>query len=113
MVKQEIQVSQVVWKPKIVCPARLRLPVAAPVWRDHVMVIFERIHYKLVRRGHIHPTMHHDQWRFTCAGLAPHAHVVVQVADRDKLAARGSLDWVHSGNDKDSTHATQSKQRQV
>ena len=76
------------------------LPEAAPVGCQDGAAsckgVRKSVHHELVRRGHIHPAMHQHQRRQGGAGLAvPDLNVVVKPAYRDKLAAKGSVFFVH------------------
>ncbi len=92
MVEQLVEVSQVIREKEVVGIRRVGQPKTPPVWCDDSMVILQGITDELKRGRHIHPAMHHDQWRFVGRGRAPLQDVVTQVTDWDKFAARRLLD---------------------
>ena len=95
VIEQEIEVRQVIREPVIVDRGCLREAIAAPVGRDDVMVVLQRVHDELPGCADVHPAVHHDQRHLAGAWLAPDAHVVAQISDGDEFAAEGSSGLVH------------------
>ena len=60
--RQRVEVRDVVQEPVAVL-RRFRQPEAAPVGREHVPVVRERIDQELERRRHVHPAVQQEQFR--------------------------------------------------
>ena len=87
MIKQRIEVAEVVRKPVAIAIDTLGQPEAAPVRGDHMPVALQAIDDELEGCSHIHPAMQHENPRCTLA--PPVTNMGAQLAQRDEFGTGG------------------------
>ena len=82
MVQQIVQIQQIVGKDEMIGLRGRGVAEAAPVGRDDVALLLQRIHQELVGVRYVHPAVTQHQQGLAFTRRAPFQHMVLQVADR-------------------------------